>query len=279
MSAEACMAGMFPPTASQKWKKTLNWHPIPVHTIPRREDHLLASEKRCDHFDDVMLQYMNTTAYTDLFTKHKTLISYLERNSGMKLSTITEIYLLYDALWVEKMEGKRLPDWAENVMKSGGDFEYLAICYFKIYSETTEMKKLKSGFLLKEIFDRFTSKIQSNLSPDRSLVMYFAHDITITNMLSSLGLYKLHQPKYASCMFFQLYSSDEMPYVKIFYRKSGNVVNIKPLNIPNCGSKCPLEKLYELYQHILPTQQFDKECALRDGHTLPPGGNPENAPY
>lgn len=111
MSAEACMAGMFPPTASQKWMKNLNWQParqpLPIHTIPRREDHLLASEKRCDHFDYVMLQYMNTTAYTDLFTKHKTLISYLEQHSGMKLSTITEIYMLYDALWVEQLEGKR----------------------------------------------------------------------------------------------------------------------------------------------------------------------------
>lgn len=84
-----------------------------------------------------------------------------------------------------------LPDWAKSVMKPGGDFEYLAICYFKIFSVTREMQKLKSGFLLNEILDRFTSKAESTLSPDRSLHMYFAHDITITNMLSTLGLYEV----------------------------------------------------------------------------------------
>lgn len=54
------------------------------------------------------------------------------------------------------------------------------------------MKKLKMGFLLKEILDRFTSKIQSKLLPNRSLWMYFAHDSTIASMLNTLGLFKVH---------------------------------------------------------------------------------------
>lgn len=76
-------------------------------------------------------------------------------------------------------------------MISGGDFEFLMKFYFQIFTHTAEMKKLKSGFLLKEILDRFTNKTQSLLTPDRSLWLYFAHDITITNMLNSLGLFKV----------------------------------------------------------------------------------------
>lgn len=89
----------------------------------------------------------------------------------------------------------RLPTWAEEVMTRGGDlhndFEYLMHYYFQIFTQTSEMKKIKSGFLLKEILDRFTNKTLSTLSPDRNLWLYFAHDITITNMLNSLGLFKV----------------------------------------------------------------------------------------
>lgn len=76
-------------------------------------------------------------------------------------------------------------------MKPGGDFEFLAISWYAIFTVTTEMKKLRSGYLLKEILDRFTNKTLSTLSPDRSLWLYFAHDITISNMLNSLGLFKV----------------------------------------------------------------------------------------
>lgn len=76
-------------------------------------------------------------------------------------------------------------------MTPGGDFEYLMHYYFQMFTQTPEMKRIKSGYLLKEILDRFTNKTQSTLSPDRSLWLYFAHDITITNMLNSLGLFKV----------------------------------------------------------------------------------------
>lgn len=107
MSAEAAMAALFRPSGNQVWNKKLKWQPIPIHTVPRTEDTLLASEKRCDHFDYVMVQYMNTTEYTELFTKHKTLIDHLAKNSGRKLDTITDIFMLYDALWIEKKKGNQ----------------------------------------------------------------------------------------------------------------------------------------------------------------------------
>lgn len=76
-------------------------------------------------------------------------------------------------------------------MSPGSDFEYIAMLWFAVFAPTPEMRKLKSGFLLKEILDRFTNKTQSTLSPDRSIWMYFAHDITISNMLSTLGLFEV----------------------------------------------------------------------------------------
>lgn len=63
--------------------------------------------------------------------------------------------------------------------------------------------------------------------------------------------------------------------MQLFYKNSTDT-NIPPLHIPHCGTKCPLQKMYDLYGDILPTQNFDDACKLREGESLPPGGNPEN---
>lgn len=78
-------------------------------------------------------------------------------------------------------------------------------------------------------------------------------------------------------MLFELYKVDEVPYVQIFYKNS-TAADVTPIEmeIPSCGKKCPLEKMYEIYRDILPTESFEQECALREGESLPIEGNPEN---
>lgn len=75
-------------------------------------------------------------------------------------------------------------------------------------------------------------------------------------------------------MFFELYKSDEIPYVQIYYRNTTKMTNLPPLEIPGCGTKCPLTDLYNLYSDVLPTQSFEEECVLRDGEVW--RWNPEN---
>lgn len=58
--------------------------------------------------------------------------------------------------------------------------------------ETTEMKRLKSGFLIREMLERFSQKSESKLHPDRSLWIYSAHDKTIIYLLISLGLFEVY---------------------------------------------------------------------------------------
>lgn len=108
MSAEANLARLFRPFGDQIWNKDLSWQPTPVHTVPLSQDYLLASDKRCDHFDYVMLQYMNTTAYTNYFTNYTPLIKYAEEYSGLQLPTLTDITNLYDTLFIERLKGKWL---------------------------------------------------------------------------------------------------------------------------------------------------------------------------
>ena len=38
MSAEANLAGLFPPNEVQHFNPNISWQPIPVHTVPITED-------------------------------------------------------------------------------------------------------------------------------------------------------------------------------------------------------------------------------------------------
>lgn len=86
--------------------------------------------------------------------------------------------------------------------------------------------------------------------------------------MKKIFFFQLHKPPYASCIFFELYKENELPFVQIFYRNSTES-NVPALDIPECGTKCPLSQLYDLYGDILPTKSFDHECALHDDETVP----------
>lgn len=82
-------------------------------------------------------------------------------------------------------------------------------------------------------------------------------------------------PEFAACLLFELRTSEETPYVQVFFKPSPHT-DTQILNIPECGYNCTLDDMYRLYDEILPTQSFEAECKLREGEYLPPGGNPES---
>lgn len=69
--------------------------------------------------------------------------------------------------------------------------EKLSHFCFAIPTNTKLLARLKTGFLIREILQRFSMKIDSTLSPDRSLWIYSAHDSTLANVLNTLGLFEV----------------------------------------------------------------------------------------
>lgn len=69
--------------------------------------------------------------------------------------------------------------------------ERVAFCGFQTLTRTSKMARLSTGFLIREIFERCSQKIQSTLLPDRSLWIYSAHDTTIAGVLDSFGLFEV----------------------------------------------------------------------------------------
>lgn len=85
----------------------------------------------------------------------------------------------------------RLPDWAEKVIEPNGPMERISKINFRLASATPQLARLRSGFLIKEIMERFTKKLFAALEPNRSLWLYSAHDDTISNVLNALGLFEV----------------------------------------------------------------------------------------
>lgn len=160
-----------------------------------------------------------------------------------------------------KMSNFRLPEWTKKVFYPGSELQELCGFAFQLSTITPEMGRLKVGFLIKEIFDRFFHKIEGDLNPDRSIWIYSAHDSTIANVLNTLQLFEPHFPPYTATILFELYQTDSDYYVQIFY-KNTTTEELKPLNIPRCGPKCSLGQLNRIYETILPTRDFETECRL-----------------
>lgn len=106
MSAGANVAALFPPPSDQKLNDDLNWQPIPVHTVPMKDDYMLAAQKQCDRYDFEMQKITNGTMYKELLKRHKPLLDSLQENSGFSMTRLIRIAFLYDTLRTEQLKGR-----------------------------------------------------------------------------------------------------------------------------------------------------------------------------
>lgn len=74
-------------------------------------------------------------------------------------------------------------------MKSNDTLDYLGAMNYQSVTHSVEMKKLRAGFLIKEMLDRFKNKTLSLLQPDRTVWLYAAHGSVVVNVLNSLNLF------------------------------------------------------------------------------------------
>lgn len=97
---------MFPPKAEDQFHPDLKWYPIPVHTIPIHQDHILYVERHCERLKRAMDQYFASETYKKEFEQFRPLSDYLEKHSGFKILNFTSYTRLYDTLRIEKHYNK-----------------------------------------------------------------------------------------------------------------------------------------------------------------------------
>lgn len=109
MSAQANLAGLFPPTNEEMWHNNIPWQPIPVHTVPRQLDTVLSASKDCPKYKVARQNYLNASPEVHrIYTEYADIFPYLTKMSGANVTTITDAYWLHNTLAIERDHNKSL---------------------------------------------------------------------------------------------------------------------------------------------------------------------------
>uniref|UniRef100_UPI0037E91872 lysosomal acid phosphatase n=1 Tax=Semicossyphus pulcher TaxID=241346 RepID=UPI0037E91872 len=263
MSAEANLAGLYPPSGQQVFTPTLIWQPIPVHTVPQSEERLLSFPRSdCPRY----LQLMNETEHTEEFlnvtTTYEDIIELVRNKTGLNKTNVETVWSVYDTLFCESRHNMSAPDWVTpevmeklQVLK---DFGFQVM--FGVYKQQ-EKSRLQGGVLLGEIVKNLSKMAAPDPKQKLKFMMLSAHDTTVAALQASLNLFNGRQPPYASCQIFELYRDDNgSASVSLLYRND-STVEPYPLHLPGCTLDCPLEDFVRLTKPYI-SDDRDKECEL-----------------
>lgn len=65
---------MYPANGKAIWNSDLMWQPIPVHTVPEKDDELLAMKKPCRAYDKELDRLIHSKPYKDRLSKYQHLM-------------------------------------------------------------------------------------------------------------------------------------------------------------------------------------------------------------
>uniref|UniRef100_A0A4W5MQA6 Lysosomal acid phosphatase n=1 Tax=Hucho hucho TaxID=62062 RepID=A0A4W5MQA6_9TELE len=263
MSAEANLAGLYPPNGSQVFNPSLKWQPIPVHTVPLNEDRLLSFPiPGCPRYKILMNETERTEKYLNMTFQYKDLIAMVQEKTGLKNASIGTVWTVYDTLFCEARHNMSAPHWVtpeimEDLSKLN-DFGFEIM--FEVYKHQ-EKSRLQGGVLLGSIVHNISDSALPNSNRSRKMMMLSAHDTTIVALQSSLSIFNGKQPPYASCHIFELYQEDDGSFtVAMFYRNDTTRAPYQ-LAIPSCDLFCPLKDFVRLTKPSIP-EDWDKECMV-----------------
>ncbi|KAL2734139.1 prostatic acid phosphatase-like [Vespula squamosa] len=258
MSAEANLAGLYPPKENQIWS-TINWMPIPVHTIPESEDNILLGKKYCQRYNFELDKVLKSPEIKKINQKNKHLYDYLTKKTGMSVTSLKDVDHIYDTLYIEKLYNKTLPEWTKIVFPD--KLKPLAAKSFTINAYNKILQRLKMGLLFREMIDHMEKKSRNALIPDRKVWIYSAHDETVANMLMTLNLFDPHCPPYTATILIELRINSKKEYfVTISYKNTTEGPNL--LTLPGCNTLCPLNKFIQLTKDVIP-EDWHKECIMK----------------
>ncbi|XP_069596985.1 testicular acid phosphatase homolog isoform X2 [Ranitomeya imitator] len=264
MSAQANLAGLYPPNGTQQWHPDIPWQPIPVHTVPVSQDRLLNfPSKDCPRFYELMKETIQLPEYRNRMKAWKDFIARIANVTGYNVGPADPRWMgkVYDTLFCQKAHNFSLPTWATpDVLASLEDITAFDIKAHMALHKPTEKARLTGGILVDAVLRNFTEAVKK--SSLLKMVMYSAHDSTILALQGALGIYSGIHPPYASCHIFEFYKETDGYSVGMFYR---NETSEEPyeLALPGCSSPCPLELFSQILAPILP-QDWWKECQIQD---------------
>ncbi|CAH2283030.1 prostatic acid phosphatase isoform X2 [Pelobates cultripes] len=295
MSAQANLAGLFPPAGEQIWNPNLPWQPIPVHMVSPSEDKVyrakigylmnqLKGKRQMIEVKRLIIQLFNGLTWKQrscrrLLQHLEEFLKNISNASGLSIEELKAdgIWTTYDALFCETIHNYTLPAWAtaETMAKLSYLSEISLARIFGIHKQL-EKSRLQGGVLLNTIIKNITS-ILSKPTSKRKMIMYSAHDTTIAALQTALNVSNGKQPPYASCHIFELYIDEIGQYSIEMYYRNDSTVNPYPLTLPGCDASCPLQKFIDLTSPVI-TEDWIKECGIVDKSSTQPRAHCQHSP-
>ncbi|XP_006158561.1 prostatic acid phosphatase isoform X2 [Tupaia chinensis] len=265
MSAMTNLAALFPPEGASVWNPSLLWQPVPVHTVPISEDLLLHQPfMNCPRFQELRRETLKSEEFQKRLHPYQDFIETLPKLSGFHSKDLFGIWSkIYDPLYCEGIHNFTLPSWAtEDAMTKLKELSELSLLSLFGVHKQKEKSRLQGGVLVKEILNHMKSATQP--PNHRRLIMYSAHDTTVSALQMALDVYNGLLPPYASCHVVELHRQDGEYFVEMYYRNETQR-EPHPLTLAGCTHSCPLEKFAELVSPVIP-EDWSTECKITSGH-------------
>lgn len=103
LSALCNAAGLFPPSAGEVWNESINWQPIPIHTIPLNEDYLLYQSVPCDRIDKLHKEYLESQEIKVLLERFSEFRAFLKTHSGVQFDSLADFVMMSEVLTLENL--------------------------------------------------------------------------------------------------------------------------------------------------------------------------------
>ncbi|OUC46566.1 histidine acid phosphatase [Trichinella nativa] len=98
MSALANLAGLFPPSAEEKWNENLPWQPIPVHSVPKNMDYVLNMEADCPLAKKAQENIWQSAEVLAIMKENQQFIDFLKNKTGLEFLTLHDMVRVFDPI-------------------------------------------------------------------------------------------------------------------------------------------------------------------------------------
>ncbi|XP_052737147.1 lysosomal acid phosphatase [Bicyclus anynana] len=255
MSAYTFLAGLYPPSERQMWHPEIPWQPIPVHSLPRELDNIVAATKPCN-LSKAM--YNELLAEKNADPKFAELFDYLSKHTNQSMRSVLQVDYLYSTLASQQEAGLKLPEWTKNVFPHKMRTPFMLSLALLSYNET--IQKFHTGPLLGQIKQHLQDSV-TNVNIDRSLYIYSGHDVNVVSLWRALGFAELLEPEYGASVVIELHEEVEQEsfFVRLFYRNNTKVEVPMELKLPFCDDPCTYSKFEEHLNTLIPND-WETEC-------------------